>query len=593
MIHKYDLGIVGNCSYLAYIGTDADVKWMCMPGFDSSFLFGSLLDTEKGGCFKVSPEGKYESNQYYISNSNVLCTEFESGNNRFRVIDFAPRFLQYERYYRPLMLIRKIEWLSGAPQIKVECSPRGNYGETIPEEMVASNHIRYLNLSGQVRLTTDIPLVYISEKKSFALNKNYYLVFTYGEPLEAPLADTAERFLFQTINYWQKWIKSTYLPDVFQAQVIRSALVLKLHQYEDTGGIIASGTTSLPEAPGSGRNWDYRYCWLRDSYYTLQAFNTIGHFEELEKYFDFIQNILANESPIIQPLYSINREKDITEAILPLKGYLNNTPVRAGNAAYTQIQNDVYGQVLLSLLPLIFDQRLNTQNKLHVDYKSIVNRLLKQIDDTLQQPDAGVWEFRNTLQLNCYTILFHWAGAQAAKKYAITIHDETMIKHAQSVIDRSVLLMERCYNTKERSYMQAVNSPNADASTLKLLTMQYLTPEDGRAKAHLEAIERKLKSPNGLIYRYRHADDFGKSSSTFLVCTFWYAEALVYLGRTEEAIKTVENILQYSNHLGLLSEDLAEDGSQWGNFPQTYSHVGMINTAFRISRKLNKPHYFV
>ncbi len=593
MIHKYDLGIIGNCSYLAYIDTQADVKWMCLPGFDSSFLFGGLLDKDKGGCFKISPEGEYQSKQYYLPNTNILCTEFESGQGRFLVTDLAPRFLQYERYFRPLMLVRKVEWLSGTPHIKVECEPRGDYGNIIPEQVIASNHIRYMNLGSQVRLTTDIPLAYISEKKSFTLNKNYYLVLTYGEPLESPLTDTAERFLFLTQNYWQKWIKSSYLPDIFQEQVVRSALALKLHQYEDTGGFIAAGTTSLPEFPGSGRNWDYRFCWLRDSYYTLQAFNMIGHFEELEKYFEFIQNILNYDPGNIQPLYSITGKKNLEEKILPLNGYLNNPPVRVGNAAYLQSQNDVYGQVLLTVLPLIFDQRLVIYNKPYVDYKSIVNRLLRQIENTLQQPDAGVWEFRNTLQQNCYTLLFHWAGAHAARKYAVTVQEKPMIEKAESIIEKAAALLEQCYDPRERAYMQAIGSPNMDASTLKLLTMQYLRPDNERSKQHLEAIEKKLKSSNGLIYRYRHTDDFGKSESTFLVCSFWYAEALAYVERLEDSIHAVENILQYSNHLGLLSEDVSEDGSQWGNFPQTYSHVGMINTAFRISRKLNKPHYFI
>lgn len=592
MIHRYNLGIVGNCSYLAYIDTDADVKWMCMPAFDSSFLFGGLLDKEKGGCFKITPTGNYKSKQYYLPNSNVLCTEFETDQGKFRVIDFAPRFLQFERYYRPLMFIRKIEWLSGTSRIKVECSPRGDYGNIIPDEVTGSNHIRYMNLAGQVRLTTDIPLAYISEKKNFVLNKDYYLVLTYGEPLEAPLVDTAERFLFQTLNYWQKWIKSTYIPDIFQEQVIRSALALKLHQYEDTGGIIASGTTSLPESPGSGRNWDYRYCWLRDSYYTLQAFNTIGHFEELEKYFEFIQNILGDESGIIQPMYSINGEKKLEERIVPLKGYMDNTPVRIGNAAYLQSQNDVYGQVLLGLLPLIFDLRL-TVYKTQVNYRAIVNNLLQQIESKLQEPDAGIWEFREKKQRNCYTLLFHWAGAMAARKYAAKLNDSLMISHAQSVIDQSAQLLEQCYNPAENAYMESIDSVHLDASTLKLITMQYLQPNSVKAKQHLEAIERKLKSSNGLLYRYRHKDDFGQPETTFLVCSFWYVEALTYVGRLDDAIKTLETMIQYSNHLGLFSEDVGIDGSQWGNFPQTYSHVGMINTAFRISRLVNKPHYFI
>ncbi|OQY95588.1 MAG: glycosyl hydrolase [Sphingobacteriales bacterium UTBCD1] len=593
MAHKYNLGIIGNCSYLAYIDTNADVLWMCMPEFDSSFLFGGLIAKKKGGCFKINPEQSFKSSQYYIPNTNILCTEFESSRGRFRVTDFAPRFFQYERYYRPLMLVRKIEWLSGSPHIKVECEPRGDYGNIIPEQYSASNHIRYMNIGGPVRLTTDIPLAYISGKKSFVLNKNYYLVLTYGEPLEAPLEDTAERFLYLTKNYWQKWIKSSYLPNIFQEQVARSALALKLHQYEDTGGFIAAGTTSLPESPGSGRNWDYRFCWLRDSYYTLQAFNMLGHFDELEKYFEFIQNILRNDSGRIQPLYSVTGEKIIDEKILPLTGYMNNTPVRIGNAAYQQLQNDVYGQVLLTMLPLIFDQRLVIYNRSEVNYKAIINRLLQEIENTLEQPDAGIWEFRKTLQQNSNTLLFHWAGAHAARKYAVMIHEKAMIKKAESVIKKSTALLEKCYNPELKAYTQAIGSSNMDASTLKLLSMQFLQPDNIKAKQHLKAIEKSLKSSNGLIYRYRHTDDFGKPKSTFLVCSFWYAEALAYMGRTDDALKTIESILQYSNHLGLLSEDVSEDGSQWGNFPQTYSHVGMINAAFRISRRMNKPHYFI
>ena len=594
MNHKYNMGIIGNCSYLAYIDTDADVKWMCMPRFDSSFLFGGLLDDEKGGCFKIIPASPYKTRQYYLTNTNVLCTEFECAQGKFRVVDFAPRFLQYERYFKPSMLVRKIEWMSGLPPVVVECSPRGEYGNVVAEQVVGSNHIAYLNLQAQVRLTTDIPLNYIVDKKNFVLDTNRYLILTYGEPLEAPLTETAERFLIQTTSYWEKWIKSSYLPDVYQSQVIRSALTLKLHQYEDTGGIIASGTTSLPESPGSGRNWDYRYCWFRDSYYTLQAFNIIGHFEELEKYFDFIQNIVADDPQMIQPLYSITGEKNLVEKEMNLKGYLNNRPVRIGNEAYMQLQNDVYGQVLVSMLPLIFDQRLiTTNNKSHADYKTIISRLLKQIENTIDKPDAGIWEFRNTMQLNSYTLLFQWAGANAARKFAISARDEEMAIRAKKIIDRSSALLEQCYDPSTNTYTQAIGSHNLDASTLKLITMQYLSPSSEKTKNLLNAIEEKLRSSNGLIFRYRHADDFGEPDSTFLICSFWYAEALAYAGRLDDSREMFENILTHSNHLGLFSEDISEDGSQWGNFPQTYSHVGLINTAFRISRLMNKPLYLL
>src|SRR6476661_5074165 len=303
VIHKYNLGIIGNCSYLGYVDTVADVKWLCMPRFDSSFLFGSLLDEEKGGHFYIRPADEpFESKQYYIPNTNVLCTEFSNNEGRFRVIDFAPRMTIHERQFKPLMLVRKIELLKGDPTIKVACSPTADYGKIKPEIVTGSNHIRYLNLGTQVRLTTDISLNYILQEQPFVLDQNHYLVLTYGEPLEAPLEETAEEFLSGTIRYWQQWIKSCYLPDIYQEQIIRSALVLKLHQYEDTGGIIASGTTSLPEFHDSTRNWDYRYCWLRDTYYTLKAFNQVGHFDETEKYFDFIHNIIRNATNSLQPL---------------------------------------------------------------------------------------------------------------------------------------------------------------------------------------------------------------------------------------------------------------------------------------------------
>src|SRR5689334_10471703 len=325
-IHRYNMGLVGNCSYIAYIDTHAYVKWMCLPRFDSSFMFGSLLDEKRGGEFSIVPQGEFTSRQYYIDSTNVLCTEFECAQGKFRVIDCAPRFFQFERFFKPSMLIRKLELIEGNPVIKVKCAPVGDYGNMIPEVVTGSNHIRFLNFDMQTRLTTDLSLSYIREEQNFVLDQNRYLVFTYGEPLEAPLKATAEDFINKTVRHWQTWIKSTYVPDMYQDSVIRSALVLKLHQYEDTGGIIASGTTSLPEHHGSARTWDYRYCWFRDSYYTLKAFNEMGHFDELEGYFEYIQNILMRESDRMQPLYSITGKKTLEETHLPLEGYLGNQP---------------------------------------------------------------------------------------------------------------------------------------------------------------------------------------------------------------------------------------------------------------------------
>lgn len=588
-MHRYNMGIIGNCSYLGYIDLAANIKWLCLPRFDSSFIFGSLLDSKKGGEFSVTPEGEYSSRQYYFDNTNVLCTEFLCANGKFRVIDCAPRFFQHERYFKPLMVVRKIELLEGNPVVKVCCKPVGAYGERIPEMVMGSNHLRFLNFDMPVRLTTDISLSYVMEQQPFVLDQNRYLVFTYGEPLEAPLKPTAEDFINKTVRHWQAWIKSTYVPDSYQEQVIRSALVLKLHQYEDTGGIIASGTTSLPEHHGSSRTWDYRYCWFRDSYYTLKAFNEMGHFDELEGYFEYIQNILMRDKGRIQPLHSITGQKDLEEIHIDLEGYLGNQPVRIGNKAIDQIQNDVYGQVLVGLLPLFIDRRL-TFSKKH-SYKPLVDRLLNWIDQTMDEPDAGLWEFRNVKQVHTYTLLFHWAGCKAATKIGFIMGDTAMVQRASQLERMAVERIEKCYDSTRNVYTQAMGVEHLDASTLKMITMNYLDPRSEKARNHLKALEELLRTDQGLFYRYVHQDDFGKPEATFLVCAFWYVDALAYVGRIDDAIKTLDGVLPYANHLGIFSEDVGIDGSQWGNYPQTYSHVGLINAVFRISKKLDTPNF--
>jgi GH15 family glucan-1,4-alpha-glucosidase len=584
---KFKFGVIGNCSYLAYIDIKANVEWLCLPRFDSSFIFGSLLDKQKGGEFSIMPENKeFKSSQHYLKNTNILITEFENSEGKFRVIDFAPRFIQYDRYFRPLMLFRKIELVSGDPYIVVKCLPVGDYGKITPEIVMGSNHIRYLNLDKQVRLTTDIPLNYVMEQKPFLLNETHYIVFTYGVPFEAPLAETAEQFLNKTHRYWVNWVKSTSIPYIYQDEVIRSALVLKLHQYEDTGAVIASGTTSLPEIDQEHRNWDYRYCWMRDTYYTLNAFSNIGHFEELEKYFDFIQNLILNEKQYLKPLYTITGNQVPDEKILLLKGYLDNKPVRIGNNATYQTQNDVYGQILISLLPLFIDKRLNYIDK----HKSvfITKWLIDKIDEYMDVPDSGPWEFGTTNQFNCYTYLFHWAGSKAALKIGNVIGNKDIAKKAKVLIAKSQKYIEKCYNKEKGAYMQSVGNSFTDAANLQLITMNYLDPNGGRALRHLRFIEHELFNEKNIFLRYK-ADDLGQSRNTFIVCGFWYAEALATVGMIDKAFEIIEILKLSSNHLGLFSEDMDENFNQWGNFPQTYSHVGLVNAVYRIATKLDKP----
>ena len=589
--HLYPFGIIGNCSYLAHIKTNTNICWLCMPRFDSSFIFGGLVDEQKGGEFSILPEGKFSSHQYYKENSNILCTEIICNEGKYRVTDFAPRFNLFDRYFKPLMLIRKVEPIEGNPRVKVTCRPVAEYGNKQLDAYPASNHIDYYGAGNPIRLTSDFSINHILSEQYSVLTDVKYLVLTYGSPLEAPLVSTVEDFLHKTQLYWGAWVKKTSIGNMYQKQVIRSALVLKIHQYEDTGAIIAASTTSLPEAPKSGRNWDYRFCWLRDAYYILLAFNNIGHFEEMERYFNYIANISVMEKGRFQPLYGIAGEKNLKEQILGLSGYLGNVPVRIGNEASTHIQNDIYGQVMLSLLPLYTDERFVTREK--SDSSSWIASLLKKIEMVMDEPDAGLWEFRNFRNFHCYTYLFHWAGCQAAIKIAQRIEDRKIEKWATTLKSKAARKIESCYDPNRKVYQQAIDSKYLDASTLQLIMMHYLDPSSKKAQDHLKAVEKKLAAPGGLFYRYLHEDDFGFPDTTFLITAFWHVEALTAVGRVEEAIPKFEKLLTYGNHLGLFSEDVdAENGSQWGNFPQAYSHVGLMNAAYRIAQKVNNPNFF-
>ncbi|WP_407429176.1 glycoside hydrolase family 15 protein [Arcticibacter sp.] len=587
--HTYQTGLIGNCAFLAHVHKNTDISWLCWPRFDSTFVFGSLLDEQKGGEFSIRPASQFTSEQSYLENTNVLVTKVTCDDGEYQITDLAPRFLQYDRYFKPLMLIRKIEPISGTPRLKVKCEPVTEYGKRKLRGQRGSNHIEYYGGEDIMRLTTDIPITYIYDERYFVLSETKYLVLTYGHPLEAPLVSTCETFLRETVKYWRTWIKFSSIAGFFQEYVIRSALALKIHQYEDTGAIIAASTTSLPEYDGSGRNWDYRYCWLRDTHYVLNSLNHIGHFQEMEKYFNYVADISVSEESRYQPLYRIDGSKQLDESILEyLDGYKGNKPVRIGNQANEHIQNDIYGQVMISIMPLYTDHRFIFRER--KDSRKWISSILDKIEATIDEKDAGIWEFRNFANTHCYSNLFQWAGCGAAAKTAATIGDKDLEAKARRLQARAAEHIESCYDPVRKVYTNAVGSEHLDASTLQLIMMGYLDPTSDRAKDHLKALEAELKTESGLIYRYLHADDFGKPKTTFLICAFWYVEALACVGRIDEAVTEFEKLMKYSNHLKLFSEDVDEEtGSQWGNFPQAYSHVGLMNAAYRIAMKLDKP----
>ncbi len=578
------IGLIGNCSYNALVDR-GKIAWLCWPRFDSSFLFGSLLDEERGGEFSIRPAGDFESSVDYLENTNILRTEFRAEDGSFEVIDFAPRFQRYDRYFRPTMMVRIVRPLVGEPRIRICCEPVYDYGRKTPQRWLASNHIQYGDLPAPLRLTTNAPLTYVNQGTPFQLTRDLHLVLTWGDPLEAALEETAEAFLVQTRDAWRKWVKNGRVPREYQREVIRSALTLKLHQFDDTGALIAATTTSLPESPGSGRCWDYRFCWLRDAYFTINAFERLGHVEEMERFLLYLRSLCNDGASELQPVYGIDGEAKLTEVILDhLRGYQGDGPVRIGNQAHEQLQNDVYGEIILAISRLLLDVRFAGAEGV-AGARLLVENMLQKIEDKLEEPDAGLWELRGTKQVHSFTLLTHWAGARSAHQVASHLGLPSAREQAEKIMARAEkLLFEQCWDPDRCVMTQAAGSRDLDASSLLALHFGFLKADDPRARKMIHNIRKELELPGGLLRRYAVADDFGEPEAAFTVCSFWLAEALAMGGDREEGRRIFEQVLSLHNGLGLFAEDiLTQHGLQAGNFPQTYSHVGLINAAFRLS----------
>lgn len=576
--------LIGNCSYQALVSDQAKIDWLCWPRFDSSPVFGGLMDEKKGGFFSIQPASdNWSSRQEYIANTNIVRTTFTGGRGVFEVLDFAPRFRQFERHFKPNMLVRRVRRISGEPLVRVQCRPTYDWGRIQPEVRMASNHLTYAIPGEMLRLLTNKPLNYVVEERPFLLEDDAWFVMTWGEPLEAPLVETAQSFLQRTRSYWERWVKHTAVPGRFQKEVVRSALALKLHMYQDTGAITAAATTSLPEWHGSGRNWDYRYCWLRDAYFTVRAMRRIGHVDELEAFVGFLKNI-ATANDRLQPVYGISAETEISEEVIPhLEGYRGFGPVRAGNDAYKQVQYDAYGEVIASMAPFFLDFRF--EHHLTENSMILLRRLLSRINEVMQLPDAGIWEIRDDNRVHTFSLLFHWVGGMVGARIGESLRDDALRKSALDLAQRAQSLIEQTWVEDKGYYGDSTTSRNEDAALLMMINLGYLKKDDPRAEQHLRALSQKLLVNGHLMHRYLHHDGISDDhAATFTVCGFWYVEALARLGHTEEAERVFEQMLGYANHVGLFSEDIdPRNGTQLGNFPQTYSHVGVINSAFAIS----------
>jgi GH15 family glucan-1,4-alpha-glucosidase len=573
-----NIGVIGNCQFAAHVERTGAVVFCCMPRFDSEPIFGRLLD-EDGGSFRVEPADGTLGVQRYIDNTNVLETRFDCKDGSFRVLDFAPRFIQFDRTFRPTKIMRIVEPLSGTPMVRVLCDPRLGWSKKVPARDVGSNHISYLGYAAELRLTTDVPLSYL-DGLPFALTGKKHLVLAWGDPVQESLPALCHRFLDETIRYWQRWVKHCEVPPVYQQQVIRSALALKLHCFEDTGAIVAALTTSIPEAKGTGRNWDYRFCWLRDAYYVLGALRLLGHYEEREQFLNYLLSIAGSTPDLaLAPLYRIDGRCDLEEHILPnWAGYRGDGPVRIGNAAALHQQHDIFGEMVLALAPVFLDDRFKEEQTRHT--LDLLFALTNKAIRVAGTPDAGIWEVRKEWQPQTFSSLMCWAAcdrmAKVAARHAPSRSDE--YKSAAQRIQQEIL--DKAYCQELNSLVATYGGRDLDASLLQAVSLRFLPPGDPILNGTIDAIVRDLGRERWLL-RYRHNDGLGIPTAAFVICTFWLVEALAFSGRMGEARDALRHAIDCISPLGLLSEDWdVSTMRMWGNFPQAYSHVGLIHAAF-------------
>jgi GH15 family glucan-1,4-alpha-glucosidase len=589
-----DLGLIGNSRTSALVDRNASIVWWCYPYFDGDPICCSLLQSDQQkasfGSIDVQLDGCTQTEQSYQRNSAILVTRFKDDDgNGIEVIDFAPRFYLHGRMFAPAMLARIVRRTSGRPRIALRVRPAVDYGSEQAETRCGAHHISYIGMPQSMRLTTDAPVSAVLDERPFFLHESVTLLMGPDETVDGSPHDVGRSFYEKTQAYWHRWVRNLAIPFEWQEVVIRAAITLKMNAFDDTGAIVAAVTTSIPEAPGSGRNWDYRYCWLRDAYFVVNALNSLGATGTMEHYLDYILNIIADtrDTPL-QPVYGIRRETALDERVAPgLAGYRGMGPVRIGNLAYHQVQNDVFGEAVLASTQAFFDTRLERPAGHHMFQD--LERLGEQAIANYNVPDAGLWELRGSKRVHTFSSIMCWAAchrlACIARHLGLTAREQFWSRHATTIHEK---ICDAAWNAEIGSFVSTFDGDQLDASLLLMAEFQFLEPNDPRFVATVDTIEKHLRRGDFLL-RYDEEDDFGRPETAFLVCTLWWILALAQMGRKERARELFENVLAKCNHLGLLAEDVvADSGELWGNFPQTYSMVGLIQCATRLSMDWDK-----
>jgi len=583
-------GVIGNCQVAALIDEQARMVWACLPRPDGDPVFSALLQKEGGdsdkGVFAIDMIDLTRSEQTYLRNSAIIETRlYDMHGGALRILDYAPRFRSRGRVFRPMMFVRSVEPLAGRPTLRLRLRPTAGFGERSDAGISGSHHVRFAAEGLHYRVTTDASLAALLENRPVVLEQPLNFIVGPDETLQESPAALAREFLGATLSYWQEWVRTLSVPADWQDAVIRAAITLKLCTYEDTGAVLAALTTSIPEAANSTRNWDYRYCWLRDSYFVVQTLNRLGATRTMEAYLHYIDHIIASSTADqLQPLYGITGDPRAEEKIATtLSGYRGMGPVRFGNLAAEQVQHDVYGSVILAATQLFFDERLvrsGDQTLLERLY-----RLGRRAVATFELPDAGPWEFRGRLQRHTFSAAISWAGCDRLARIARRVGDAIAAREWSTHADRMRAdILAGAWSEERQSFTSAFGNRDLDATTLLLPELGLLPATDPRFLKTLARIEEEL-CEGDLLFRYKHADDFGKPENAFTICAFWYVNALAASGRVDEARERFSRLLELRNPLGLLSEDITPaTGELWGNFPQTYSMVGVIGSALRLSR---------
>jgi GH15 family glucan-1,4-alpha-glucosidase len=585
-------GIIGNCKSAALINADSSIDWCCLPQFDSPSIFANILDNDIGGSFKILCDPSYALNQNYCNKTSILITNFSNKTNEFEVLDFMPRYQKESGvYYSPPEIIRFFKLIKGKPKFNILYDPRLEYsnGETnnfIKDDFIVSV-VDYEN-HDTLYLYTDFDKSKFLNNEELVLDKDHFVSITYYEKINSFNIEDSLFEFEKTKVYWRNWCAKTPSFELYNDQIIRSAITLKLLTFEKTGAVLAAATTSLPETIGEERNWDYRFCWIRDASMVIKVFTKLGHQKIVKNFINYILNLIPDKNEKLQIMYGIDGNKNLAEKTLDyLKGYKNSSPVRIGNAAFIQKQNDIYGILMDAIHYQIL--KFNQDNDKNEELWSIVKSIVWVVENNWSLPDKGIWEFRNEDKHFTFSKVLCWVAIDRAIKVSEIIQNGISARKWRPLRDKIFDdIMKNAWNKKVGAFTQSYNSNYLDASVLLMETYGFISPKSPKYIKTVKVIEKELLV-NGLMFRYKNDDDFGSPSSSFTVCSFWLIDSLFKIGEENKAKIMFDKLLNYGNHLQLFSEDIDFKSKRLlGNFPQAYSHLALINTAMKFNLKHNE-----